>query len=156
MNFYEKYKRSYDQSDKGKATRRAYALANRGRIREHQARYRNANKEKRSAQAQCYEYGISMERRDELFADNGGRCAICRREISTVIDHDHETGVVRGALCRGCNLAIGYFKDNTESLLRAIQYLNKFRKLQAYCGNTEATDEERDAADLEQILAQTV
>ncbi|MBB1256471.1 hypothetical protein H3146_24410 [Streptomyces sp. OF3] len=34
-----------------------------------------------------------------------GRCAICSSKGQLVTDHDHETGLVRGELCRSCNTA---------------------------------------------------
>lgn len=34
-----------------------------------------------------------------------GRCAVCGYRASLVTDHDHETGLVRGLLCRNCNAA---------------------------------------------------
>jgi hypothetical protein len=37
-----------------------------------------------------------------------GRCAICgQRPARLVTDHDHTSGLVRGYLCRGCNLSEG-------------------------------------------------
>ncbi len=39
------------------------------------------------------------------------------------VDHDHQTGFVRGLLCRDCNAALGLFKDSQEILERAIGYL---------------------------------
>lgn len=39
------------------------------------------------------------------------------------VDHDHNTGRIRGILCRNCNVAIGYFKENTGNLKSAIAYL---------------------------------
>ena len=36
-----------------------------------------------------------------------GRCATCGEEDRLVRDHDHETGMVRGYLCRGCNTSEG-------------------------------------------------
>jgi uncharacterized OB-fold protein len=43
------------------------------------------------------------------------------------IDHDHETGVVRGYLCRYCNHMIGNAMDDPARLNQAIKYLEKSR-----------------------------
>jgi hypothetical protein len=55
-------------------------------------------------------------------------CPICKRtqaEFSRAfsLDHNHETGGFRGWLCHNCNTGLGLFKDNIESLQRAINYL---------------------------------
>jgi hypothetical protein len=39
------------------------------------------------------------------------------------VDHCHQTGKVRGLLCRDCNLSIGHMKDSVERLKAAIKYL---------------------------------
>lgn len=41
------------------------------------------------------------------------------------LDHDHETGEIRGILCHECNRGLGYFKDNTHFLQSASIYLSK-------------------------------
>jgi hypothetical protein len=84
-----------------------------------------------------YLYGISGERYDALLLKQGGRCAICRtdkpggRWNTWHVDHDHahcpgkracET-CVRGLLCSGCNVALGYFRDDPAMLTAAIRYL---------------------------------
>lgn len=51
-------------------------------------------------------------------------CQICEREVSLHMDHDHETGKFRGALCFACNAALGLFKDDADLLQRAISYLD--------------------------------
>jgi len=61
------------------------------------------------------------------------KCAICDSDSPGkatdkyfAVDHCHKTGSVRGLLCHPCNTALGSFKDNTQSLKRAIDYLEKF------------------------------
>lgn len=63
------------------------------------------------------------------------RCAICDADISGryVVDHDHKccAGIrscgrcVRGFLCDGCNLGLGAFKDSTEAMQKAIEYIKR-------------------------------
>lgn len=54
-------------------------------------------------------YGISYDVYLALYQFQGGRCYICRKEPKRrrlAVDHDHETGEVRGLLCSGqrsCN-----------------------------------------------------
>jgi hypothetical protein len=43
------------------------------------------------------------------------RCLLCEKKRFLVIDHCHETGVVRGLLCRHCNTAVGFF-ERTEPI----------------------------------------
>lgn len=63
-------------------------------------------------------YGLTVEDFGKLLASQGGVCAICagtdeQRRLS--VDHDHETGEVRGLLCSGCNGAkLGRLGDDPE------------------------------------------
>ena len=67
-------------------------------------------------------YGLTH---DQLVALDGDvECLICG-EPATCVDHCHATGAVRGVLCKPCNTGLGHFRDNTESLARAIQYLQR-------------------------------
>jgi hypothetical protein len=56
----------------------------------------------------------------------GSICEICERPARD-IDHDHQTNQTRGFLCMNCNRGLGQFKDNTENLKLAIEYLEKYR-----------------------------
>lgn len=56
-------------------------------------------------------------------------CAICGAGLdepatkNTHLDHDHETGAVRGFLCLLCNHGLGHFRDDPALLARAVEYL---------------------------------
>lgn len=65
-------------------------------------------------------YGLTRAERQELLKQP---CAICGDKAEAV-DHDHDSGKVRGVLCHPCNLGLGKFKDSTESLSKAIEYLS--------------------------------
>lgn len=44
------------------------------------------------------------DQRSAFGAWHAGRCAVCGyRDVRLVDDHDHETGLIRGLLCRSCN-----------------------------------------------------
>lgn len=56
-------------------------------------------------------------------------CGVFGRDFKKGLcyDHDHKTGKFRGWLCTRCNLALGMVKDNTETLIALVNYLNKFK-----------------------------
>lgn len=67
-----------------------------------------------------------------------GRCAICGNRQHLVEDHDHQSGMVRGYLCRGCNTQEGSYRAGdtlfgryrhrhpTSILKLSIRYLDPF------------------------------
>jgi hypothetical protein len=55
-----------------------------------------------------------------------GACEICSRVFEKlVLDHCHDTGLIRGWLCRNCNLGMGLLGDSQDGLLNAVAYLKK-------------------------------
>ena len=64
-----------------------------------------------------------------MLTDQNGVCYICSKKPSDKraldIDHNHETGEVRGLLCSQHNRAIGLFDDSINLLARAIEYLSR-------------------------------
>ena len=50
-------------------------------------------------------------------------CPICQDKRAEHVDHDHETGRVRGILCFACNAALGQMRDRPDALRRAADYL---------------------------------
>jgi hypothetical protein len=111
-----------------------------------------ANPERRAAKVQEYresgllkrslrkthlkqKYGLTVEDYERMLEAQGGGCAICGRpprdDISLHVDHDHETGLIRGLLCFPGNNAIGLMKDDPERLVRAAEYISIKRRLDA-------------------------
>ena len=72
-------------------------------------------------------YGINRLEYDEMLLSQDGICLICGKSCPTYrslsVDHDHETGRIRGLLCDLCNKGLGQFKDDPKLLIRAAQYL---------------------------------
>ncbi|KKN03487.1 hypothetical protein LCGC14_1107290, partial [marine sediment metagenome] len=85
----------------------------------HRDRYRNQILKRR--------YGINIERHKQIYVEQQGCCAICRKPIEynkVHTDHNHITGIVRGILCPNCNHLLGQAKDSIDILETAIKYLN--------------------------------
>lgn len=87
--------------------------------------YRRANLRK---------YGMTLEDLDRMFLDQENKCAICTRDLppyggptGTHIDHCHSSGAVRQLLCPDCNQGLGAFRDESASLRRAADYIEKHR-----------------------------
>ncbi len=68
-------------------------------------------------------YGLTIEHYERILVTQGGGCAICSSDENLVVDHCHDTHIVRGVLCRQCNLGLGHFKDQIELLRAALSYL---------------------------------
>lgn len=76
-----------------------------------------------------YRFGITVEDYDMILLTQKGCCAICGTDNPGGrgrfhVDHNHETGRVRGLLCHYCNVSLGGFKDSPAILARAIEYLS--------------------------------
>jgi Recombination endonuclease VII len=83
------------------------------------------------------EKGITPADYDRMYAEQQGRCAICKatgrpwepgagmkeRSRILVVDHDHATGRVRALLCWNCNCGIGHFRENPDFMEAAIRYV---------------------------------
>ena len=86
---------------------------------EYRARYNQRQRNHRYKD----KYGVSAEVVDQMALDQGYRCLICRRKTKLCVDHERQSGVIRGLLCNTCNLGLGHFKDNPVLLRGAIRYL---------------------------------
>lgn len=77
----------------------------------------------------AHTYNITLDQYDWMLAVQGGVCAICGKDEPGFgkkrfsVDHDHQTGLIRGLLCGACNTGIGYLGEDIGRLQRAIAYL---------------------------------
>jgi hypothetical protein len=114
-----------------KARARRWQAENPERVAENLRRYRQSGRKAASDRRSHLKrkYGITPERYHDMLAAQGGGCAICRRpprdDIALHVDHDHETGSIRGLTCFRCNNALGDFNDDAELLTRAQAYLHR-------------------------------
>lgn len=122
--------RKYRQSVKGAAFFARYREEHREEARAYQREYYTKNQEKAREKSLKKWYGITLADYNQMFADQNGFCLICGVHQSQVkktfcVDHDHETGEIRGLLCDQCNKGLGQFEDNPSLLQRAIDYLRR-------------------------------
>jgi Recombination endonuclease VII len=72
--------------------------------------------------------GLSRaEKRAALLAIQGDACAVCGMARPSCADHDHDTGLLRGMLCKPCNLMEGmtrsqFYKLDKDVLARFDAY----------------------------------
>lgn len=98
----------------------------------------------------------------QLMAKQNGVCPLCKRNLTALgspnqcVDHDHDTGVIRGVLCRTCNgiegkisnLAIrAAFKEGKVDFLIALAEYLKLHKVPQtkYVHPTHLTEPEKHA-----------
>lgn len=81
---------------------------------------------------QLWKFGLTEKEYRDLIGFQNNTCAICgQKETSTWrgtirrlgVDHNHQTGQIRGLLCARCNAMLGLAQDSISVLEAAIKYL---------------------------------
>jgi len=142
------YMKSYNEANKEQ--KKAYYEVNKEKLKKQQKAYNEANKEKVKEQHKTYyksgngknvkllrNYNLSLQEYNQLFDKQLGCCAICNTHQSEFkkalpVDHDHDTGKVRGLLCFQCNSGIGQLKDSEATVIDAKLYLTRHNRSQRY------------------------
>ncbi len=141
-----------EHKDYNREVSKKYYHEHKEEIKESSKKYRDEHKEESLNRAKKYradrkdeivsrdrhfslkkKYGLTVEEYENLFVKQNGVCAVCgepETALSNIgkikmlaVDHDHETGQVRGLLCNRCNTGIGLLGDNKTTLLKAVAYL---------------------------------
>lgn len=121
----------YRKSEKGLKASADYREQHRDDSRAYQKQYYKDHSRKKMNSLFLRIYKISVDTYDAMLLSQGNRCKICGVHQSELdralcVDHNHETGEVRGLLCKRCNSALGYFNESSELLIRAAEYLGGY------------------------------
>src|SRR4051812_34435346 len=96
------------------AQRQAWRAANPEKVRAYQLKHQ--------PRAAAKAYGLTVDAVQALFRNQDGKCGVCAKAMvpwpsrKTHVDHDHETGEVRGLLCSSCNRYEGWVQRNGSKL----------------------------------------
>lgn len=84
------------------------------------------NKDKHRKRSLKNRYNISLKEYDKILKEQKYVCKICgckdTKKLS--VDHNHETGEVRGLLCHSCNTSLGLLKENSLIMIKMVKYIN--------------------------------
>ncbi len=128
-----------------RAQNQAWKMLNKPKMKEDNAKWYKANADKLKRKHSLYwltfsekakhkkllqNHKISFEHYNTLLIKQNMSCAICERHQSMykrqlAVDHDHETGEIRGLLCHCCNTGIGSLRDDYLLVDKASQYLKR-------------------------------
>lgn len=125
-------KTKYDSRIKAK-----YQRANYKELQEKaRAKYRSSQKHRDTQRNAHYvsNYGITLKEYESMLIAQESSCAICKTKVPDGkggvhararfnVDHDHDSGRVRGLLCWSCNTLLGLARDDASTLAQAIEYL---------------------------------
>lgn len=101
----------------------------RGNAKEKYPTYRIRHQRQGRERRLLRKYGLTIAAYEARVAEQHGQCAICHVGVVELhVDHDHATGAVRGLLCLGCNLALGYVQDSLDVLQSLMTYLRAHGK----------------------------
>ena len=117
--------------EKTAAYRTKYHFEHKQKFNERSRKYAKDNSELLYRRVMFKRYGITSDQLDSLLMKQNHVCAICFGKDAKkrlAVDHCHTTGPVRSLLCGECNMGLGKFKDSSNILFRAAEYLKGFGK----------------------------
>ena len=124
--------RKYRDTHKEKVSgyKKLYREKHSEEIKKYAKEHKEANPEYYRNYMLVYRFGITLEDYNNMFNIQKGCCAVCGKHQSELnrilaVDHDHDTGKVRGLLCMSCNTSIGKLGDSIESIEKVLSYLKK-------------------------------
>lgn len=120
-------KREWYHNNKDKV--RDYRLKNIEKYREYHRKWVKKNPDRKLELRINSKYNLSLHDYRTMLQNQKFACAICEIEFDNTqracVDHCHDTGEVRGLLCKNCNSGIGLLGDNEQSLRKALKYVER-------------------------------
>lgn len=129
-----------------RAAKKDYELRNRKKVNAAHRRRRSGNERHKAVARKWWRtnpeklrtynlkrYRLTSSEYDALLTEQGGVCACCGAIENGngkrfYVDHDHESGQVRGLVCHKCNAGIGALGDTLEGVQRAVDYLKRAKR----------------------------
>lgn len=114
-----------------KKYRRDYYLKNKEKLdEENKIRLAKEDPLKKRERALKLRYGITLDQYNQLLEEQNHSCAVCQKHKSQFkynlhVDHNHETGEIRGLLCYHCNHRFISRHKLPDLFIRAAEYLIK-------------------------------
>lgn len=82
-------------------------------------------------------YNVDLDFYNTKLLSQDNRCAICKTHESEFktrlsLDHDHESGKIRGILCTNCNVNVGFLEKGKSRKIQLIEetleYINEHKE----------------------------
>ena len=122
------------------AVRATHEAKNRGKYNAESRKWRKDHPNEIRGHNLKRHYGITLDYYNRLYISQNGKCAICEIKLPRLlVDHCHDSGIVRELLCGNCNKMIGFASEDTTILEKAIKYVNKHSHLKAEDVTTRKT-----------------
>ena len=116
-----------------RARQSKYYVDHKDDFRKRNVKFTKTNPSYQKEQNMLNAYGLSLAQYNKMIAQQNNKCCICKtaftidKKNSIHIDHDHESGKVRGILCSHCNVLLGYAREDISILRSAIRYITKHK-----------------------------
>lgn len=76
-----------------------------------------------------FSFNITFEIFSKMIIDQSGLCKSCGNKLINKkephIDHDHKSNNIRGLLCGGCNVALGYLRESADKCYKLGKYIEE-------------------------------
>lgn len=110
------------QKVRAKERRKKWVDKNRERAREIDEKWRELHPREYKNKSLKSAFGISVDVYEQMFNDQEGKCLICGRHRDNFskdlcVDHNHDTGKIRGLLCVHCNSMFAFFEKYRKAVL---------------------------------------